>query len=649
MKLSHILELCAQEGWEITNDKRHVIVHGEKLRVTHPFYVYLKFYRDSPIPDVRYQSLLKAHDLLWPQYVFTNNEWMRERFYIHCAEGRNGAERYSQIVFTSGAGTGKSMDCAKIATLFWLSDPRANACIIASTTIEAVQSRIWGYVNMLLNETAFDVPFQIKGKPPKCMYPSKRGTQQDQIHGMFAVAAKEGTEDRAVRDLIGRHPKKRILIVLDECTDLNLNIAAALPNLEQGVEICQTIAVGNAKDRDDLHGSMATPEEGWDSINPDEHRQWYTKHKNGICLFFHPFDSPAIHEPDPLKKQALSKFLITEEKLAEKKAAHGDKSESYYRFVIGFWRDQTIERTVISEKFLKENRVNERVHWSGYYTLMPVAGLDAATKTESKGCVLRVGVLGVDIKGNFVLDFSQEEMLHYIHISKRTQESAEMQLCKQVIHWLEKYQCSLQYLAIDSTGLGRMCGSLIRTVYANMYGIDFTEVPSPMKILSTRSPNSKVMEDPNLYVIPPYDQWMLVRDFCAHGQIKGLDARTIKQMCGRQLQNVSGKDRLEKKEDYIARMRISDPAYATSPDEADALALAVQVAIHRRGFKKGMRAEVLTEVEVDDFINEKMRAFKQIRAEEAQQQSEQKKRLVIPRASFSSGWSPRSGKGRWSG
>lgn len=620
-----------------------MIVHNEVLPIAHPFNVYLKFYRDSTIPEIRYQSMMRAHDLLWPHYVLTNNYWMEERFWYHVCDGRDGASRYSQIILTSGAGTGKSMDCAKIACLFWLSDPKANACIVASTTIEAVQSRIWGYINMLLNEGSEILPikFQIKGKPPKCLYPAPRGTQQDQIHGMFALAAKEGTEDKAVRDIIGRHPKKRILVILDECTDLNINLAAALPNLEQGVELCQVIGVGNAKDRDDLHGSLATPEDGWDSIDPETNRVWHTKNKNGVCLFFHPYDSPAIHETDPVKKAALSKFLITTDKIEEKLQQHDKNSEAYYRFVLGFWRAVDAEKTVVSLRFLEENKVGEEVHWAGYYSLLPVAGLDAATKVDGKGCVLRFGLMGVDLSGNVVLDFRGQEMLHYIHISRHTDESAEMQLCKQVLHWLAHYQCDLYYLAIDSTGLGRMCGSLIRTLYANMTGVSFDEVPSPMKILSSRSPVAKQKDDPNLYVIPPYNQWTAVRDLCSHGQLKGLDTKTIKQMSGRHITMERGKPRLEEKEMYISRMRISDPANATSPDEADALALAVQVAIYRRGLRLGKKAEVFHTEDVNDFINTKMRAYRALQQEQQTQEEQQQSKIVLPRASFTSNWKPR--------
>jgi hypothetical protein len=648
-----LIALCLKEGWEVDkikiidskNDKpvyRYVVyANDQQVDLNHPFYIHLKFYRESIIPEIRFQSMCRAHDLLWPQFIPTNNYWMYERFWVHVADGRDSNPRYSQIVFTSGAGTGKSVDCAKIGCLFWLSKPTEHACIVATTTIASAKKRIWGYVNELMNKTAIPLDYEIKGNPPKCVTPVPRGQQADEIHSMLVVAAKEGDSDRAIRDIIGHHPKKGILVILDECTDLNIELYGSMDNLEQGVEFCQIIGVGNAKDKDDLHGSMATPENGWDSVDPDTDRVWYTKHenRNGVCLFFHPYDSPAIHEKDPVKKDLLGKFLMTEEKITKKVKKFGANSEGYYRFVLGFWRKQEVDKYIVTRNFLEEHKVQEPVHWAGYYKLLPVAGLDTAIKAEGKGCVLRFGIMGVDVKGNVVVDFRSDELLHYIHISRHTSVSAERQLCEQVLEYLMRYDCSLQYLAIDSTGLGRMCAELIRTVYANKSGIPYEQVPSPMKVMSSRSPNAKVKEDPNLHVIPPYEQWVAIRQLMSHHQLKGLDMQAFQQLSKRKVINKNGKMFLEEKEEYISRMRVSDPENATSPDEADAMALALQVAIHRRGLRLGKKAEIIVGEDVNDVINEKMRAARAIHNVEQQEQSQKKGLVRVPVARFTSGWS----------
>src|SRR5687767_8835225 len=115
-------ELCLLEGWELT--QHGIRVNGENLPLAHPFQVYLKLYREAATPVDKLRYFQRTHDLLWPQMVLTNNAWQERIFKGHC-------DNWSQIVLAAGAGAGKSLSAAKVALIFWLSDPKRNAVIIS--------------------------------------------------------------------------------------------------------------------------------------------------------------------------------------------------------------------------------------------------------------------------------------------------------------------------------------------------------------------------------------------------------------------------------------------------------------------------------------------------------------------------------------
>lgn len=516
----------------------------------------------------------KAHDWFWPEHIITFNDWTERRFQAHC-------EGYSIITMASGAGTGKSLDAAKIALIFWFSDPRGNACIITSTTLESLETRIWGYVAKFAQkakERFPRIPANImRSKPPKILHPGS----VDKIHGMFAVAIKEGDGDQAISNVIGRHPDRRIMMVLDEATDMNAAVAQGFPNLERGVEFWQVIAIGNSNSKFDLHGALSTPLHGWKSINPDVDFAWQTNQKNGIALYFNPFDSPAIREKDPVKKAALSKFLITEETLKDAEIKYGKDSDSYWRFTLGFWKAESADNLAISEAFISENQVFNIAEWSGFHALQIVAGLDPAYQSGGSGCVLRLGVFGQTRLGKMCIDFRDKELLFYIDIKVNENQSAELQICKQVLEILHKYSCPLANLSIDCTGVGRALGELIRI-------LDQTPT-APLKLVSVRprTTDKKADVDPSITVVTPMEMWDKLREFIQQGHIRGIDELTGKQLINRLVIKKAERLLLESKKEYKARMIIVDPALATSPDEADALVLSVMSARLRLGFLPG--------------------------------------------------------------
>lgn len=588
---SEIAALIKQEGWDTFHKKGELFVRAEgiELPYRHPFAIHAKLYRHYEPGENRFRHLRAMHRYAWPQYEETWTYWDDRRF-------RALADGYNYISYAGGASTAKSHCAARLACLFWLLSPDKRTVTVASTTLQAASVRIWGYITRMMSELAVKLPFiAYGGNAPKILYSKK-----DPIHGMYAVAAGKGTDEKAIKDWIGKHPKEAHMIILDEATDLDPIVLKSLPNLESGGIEFNCTTIGNSLSKFDLHGALSTPAAGWKNIDPLKDTSWPTTQRNGICLFFSCHESPAIFETDPEKKQKLERFYITSEQIVQKAKLYGENSDSFYRFVLGFWRDDSTDSTVISRRFINEFGVSKRAEWSGIYPLQIVAGLDPAFSTGGDQCVLRLGVLGQDVGGRVMLDFRGEDLLFRIKINARSDRSAELQIADEVLAILEKYGGRVANLCIDATGQGRALGEVIR--------LRAGSIELPIKIYSTRF-GTRQVDSFDVVIKTSLELWTDVRDFVQNDQLRGLDEKTIAQLTSRLIEVKGSKQALEAKSVFKARMGAVSPSLAHSPDEADALALCLQAAKIKFGFTPG---QVRKNIDPVSFMDEKMWVAQQL-------------------------------------
>lgn len=598
------IDLIRSEGWPIVGE--NVKAFGKEFPIRHPCLIYLELYRTETNPDLKYQFMKAAHDYLWPHHKETWHYWTELRFREHC-RGKN------YIGWAGGASTAKSMDSAKVALIFWFASPKKRGVIIASTTLAALESRVWGYIVSLLNSRAVKIPVQyIAGNSPKILSPADRGKGEikDSVHGIFAVAARQGSDESAINTWIGRHPEDALLLVLDECTDLNLGISKAFINLDSSEKPFQCIGIGNSSSWFDLHGMLCYPKDGIESINPDEHRIWETTQKNGICLFFDCYDSPAIHEPDPKKRKALAKFLITAEQIAQKEKQYGKDSDQFFRFVRGFWRSKSGDKTIVSRPFLDAHKVDALAEWLGLHPITMVAGLDPAFSSGGDSCILQLGMLGQTVDGDVVLDFRDEKLQFNIEISAKVATAVEIQIAQKVNKILGEYGIPLKTLCVDANGQGRALGGTLQLQANSLVG--------PTKIYSVRSgdTNEKSFD---VKIMESYELWSVMRTYIENNQVRGVCRTALHQLVNRLVitEDANGKPckpRLENKVLYKRRMGGIMPSLAHSPDEADAVCLALQSAIIHYGFKIGQKLEMKVD---NSFESQKLRQWKAEQREKA--------------------------------
>lgn len=620
----HLIEV--KENWLITSvdGESHVIAFGKVYPLRHPFYVYCKLYREEKNPELKYKYMKAMHDYLWPGEVAKWHYWTERRFRAHCGD-------YECISLASGTSTAKSYDSAKIAILFWLSNPKGHGVLVASTTLDSLEGRVFGYIQKLLNKAALPIEYLLMAsKPPKILNEHLTKKDKDPHHGIFAVAAKKGDDDSSINTWIGRHPDDGLMLLLDEGPDMPFALVGAFPNVKGNQKWYQCIIIGNSNSKTDLHGALSTPAVGWDKLDfrvgGGGAYEWPTTQEKGICLYFHPEDSPAIHETDVEKKKLLEGFLITSAKLKKRKEELGEDSINYWRMILGFWKPSSIEDVIVSESYAATFDTGGVAEWSGRYPLKMFAGLDAAFSTGGDKCILRLGILGVTVSGLWVLDYRKDKLLFTIGISAASGESAEMQIAKQVIDILASYNVPLNHLAVDSNGQGRALSSVIRLVGRSLL--------EPLKIYSTKSA-IKVARSFDIIVKSGLDLWWEFRPFMQNHQIRGLDDITLMQLTSRQVvtDTDTGKQKLESKLAFKRRMSAESPSLAHSPDEADAASLCLQAAIIQGGFTAG---HVQAQVSIPtNFRDEK--AFAHVQEMERIKREASSRNTGIPKASFKGG------------
>ena len=607
--------LFLKEGWEIKGKgiDAYVEAFGQSFNLfteqgpIHPFSIYAKLYRTETNPDLKYNHMKAMHDILWPNLVY--HYWTEERFRAHC-------EGWNCISWAGGGGTAKSFVAAQIAILFQFANPKHRSVVVASTTLDGLDTRVWGYITSLLRKATLPFNYEVVGKPPKILMPSEGKKGKDTIHGMFAVSARAGDSSDTIKNWIGKHPDEALLVIIDEAPDMPVAVVDAIPNLSLSVEHFQLIAIGNSKSKIDLHGALSTPKEGWGSVNPSI-KKWETTQENGCCLFFDCYDNPSLFEADPIKKAKLEKIFLTLDKIESKKKILGENSDSFWRMIRGFWRDEASDETVVNRKFIEEFDVFSSTEWSPFRPLNIAAGLDVAFSTGGDSVILQLAYVGMDIHGQIVLDYKNTELCFKIPIEINKAKAPEIQISDYTLLILDRYKIPLSVLCVDATGQGRAVGEVIRLRLVELLSDPVKQIQelgarltfftmqealkSPTKIYSAGTASvKKAKESFDVVIKSQHEMWFTFRNYIQSKQIRGLSAATAQQLTSRMVILKAGRQNLESKVEYKSRMRAINPTLAHSPDEADACALTLQSAILNFGFLPGDKQELPKSKSLDE-------------------------------------------------
>lgn len=512
----------------------------------------------------KYEHLKRAYLLIWPERAYTYNKWTAAIFRAHC-------EGHKVLGIAGGAGTGKSDTTAALGLLFYWSDPANHAVIVASTTLSALMKRIWSYVAAYRNMAEFMPGHLSNAQPPKILADKK-----DPKHGIHGFALKEGSSDRVLSDAIGIHPRKKLLWIVDEATDVNPAVDEIDTNASKSVEFYQRIMIGNSKSRMDPHGRACEPIGGWDSVDADHDSKWETK--RGACIYFDCYQSPAIEHPeDP----DFKKFLITQDEIDREMADLGPNHPRFWRFVRGFWPEDDAMKTILTAVMIDKHNARGKAEWSGRREHIRLAACDPAFTADGDNCPLRFATLGEDTTGKLVLQF--DEIIQLEIDGRKGADPISYQIVRLCREHCQSRGIPPKHFAFDSWGFGSGASDILEMEWSNEIH-KVTAIGHATDLPTQMDNESKPAHE--LFANRITELWFMMQKFVMSGQIRGLDEIAAKQFCTRTYEWKGRKMNLESKPDYKTRMGYAGSA-GGSPDEADAATLILDLARHVVGFTPG--------------------------------------------------------------
>jgi hypothetical protein len=500
----------------------------------------------------KYQHFRNAKEIILPKVQW--NPWL-ERM-VDSLSSDHYAKRVGNTVQRKMAWAGcatatKTFGAAFFAFIWFLADPLNSIVVLTSTSAKMVRKRIW--------PTIAGFYLSVRDNYGECghIIDSKttiQGMKGDDLHAIFAMAVGEGETSKAAANIQGMHAK-RVLVVIDEATDVEEAILVAIENLKKACEDFTELYIGNAKSRLDPLGRAMTPKNGWNSITVDD-EEWETA--DGYCLHFDGFKSPNVKAG-----RTIYPYMYTWEDY-QIAISKDQNTLAVWMYDRGFPPPDGVSNTILSEAQIE--RCNARGKHTFISRCKTIAGLDPAF--GGNDCILQFALEG-DVTGDGTEDtklgIQCTERLK-IEVNPTDKRPRDTQIAERVIFECGKRAVAPRDFGMDATGTGRGVFAIIYEKWsAEIHKVEFGGSPSQL-------PSSEEDMRPcdEVYDRKVTELWYSIKRFVEGGQLNGLDDDLIRELCARIFGIKGKKISLETKEDFKKRFR-------RSPDNADALSVLVEV------------------------------------------------------------------------
>lgn len=535
----------------------------------------------------KYRHFRNAAKMLFPRLEW--NPWLEWMMQTLCDEKLGRINTITREVVMTGAGScGKTFGWGLFAFIWWLADPLNSTVFLTSTSAKMVGKRIWPVIEQLFYKASASC-----GNPGNLVGSQKtlQAIKGDDKHAIFAKAVGKGETTQAAADIQGVH-SDRVLILLDEATDVQRAILTAIENIEKGAKELLVGKVGNAKSRFDPLGEAMTPKNGWGSITVED-EEWETE-KGGFCLHFDGFKSPNV-------KAGCTKFrhiYSWENYLADQNK--NQNTLEFWMYTRGFPAPEGVSDCVISEALILNHDGLGYHSWQTSKKMIggwdPGFGGDPAPLYFAELGDIEGSKMGIQIIEKVEIEFN----------SKST-ESVDYQIARQVIRECQKRGVAPECFGLDATAIGRGVYAIIYEEWSpQIQRVEFGGLASNAIVSSDDPrPGSEVYHNAVTEI------WFRVRRLVEGNQIKGFTAESIRQFAMRKYELISRKIRLEPKNEYKSRV-------GRSPDDADCIAVLCEVA-----YRNGLATAGKGIVRAANFWEKKVREMNEIYTETPQPDEEE--------------------------
>lgn len=472
------------------------------------------------------------------------------------------------------ASSGKTHMATCCLYTIWKSLPYFTSVYLSTTSGEGADARAWATVQRIYREDKFAFGKLINSMRTLVVeeVSDEEAKSRDLRNSLKCVLIKKGNEGRDVVAAISGRKNKRVIWNCDEQQHLDTGILSGRVNLfsnRAGGGWAQFIGSGNGpKDGDPLFID-AEPENGWTSINKDEHWTWKTR--SGVCLYFNGSKSPNMQ----VKRGEKSLFpgvMDWDSHDAILQASFGDtQSPEFYIQFYGFPPSIQIADTVLTPPFMSLHGAFLEPEWSGE-KIETVGGLDLGFRKDGDPCVIHFGKVGKDARNKRILAFEPDGIV--LNPSQASKESFEDQIAAKVVDECHKRNC--HNLALDVTGDG---GIILQTIERTARRMNYTLTCVPVSFSGTGDESVVIPGEKRtgkeMFANKVSQLWMSLRVCVGNGVIRGLQERgkAVTQLCQRKFHTD------EKKRFSVEPKREMKLRLKRSPDQGDAAALCCHMAL----------------------------------------------------------------------
>lgn len=489
----------------------------------------------------KYNHMRNAIDLLWnykgSHTPFIWTPWSERILKLYCDK--------DILCLGGGASSGKSHIMAAMAWVEYLSSPTDTMCLISSTTIEGAKMRIYRSIQEL-HRDEFPCKMLVNGVIKGIR---SSGSGYTEASGIRIIPC-NGQGDPKNKFIGIKASNMRLF--LDELSDLPMGVIDAWANLRNNARGSQPkmVSASNPQSRLDPFGVLATPKEGWESIDMERSEFWDTE-MGGVYVRFDTTRNPRITEG-----RDDWNFYPSQSQVDDAIRDMGGDSALFKRFYRGIFADDLEDGAMMSIKEFDEAKAQCDPIW-GSTPLEYFAALDPAFTQGGDRAIMVIGKAGINAEGRYVACITD-----YVHITKDIgdgDESFNRMLCRKVRDTLNEFGIPTKNFIFDITGCAPLADLLVDSIGRGFQTLSFGGKASTNLVPYT---NGKRFCD--LYDNKVTELWFFIKALLSSKQLYGLSRDAVSEFISRRCKSRGNMQVIETKAEMKKRLN-------KSPDIADAV------------------------------------------------------------------------------
>ncbi len=538
----------------------HLIQHGGKF-----------IHKGKEVGNGLFFHYREAQKLLWPEEY--HNRWTD----LILKEILDN----TLTIVTGSKDCGKTRTISKYALVDYWAFPNTTLILISSTTLVAIETRIWGDIKMLFRQ-ARNKHEWLSGN----VIDSKKAISTDDLDdendvrdmrkGIITVACRTATgEFQSIAPYVGIKQKRRRHLG-NEMQFMGPGMLESIGNMNSGD--FKGIYDGNPIGQNDPLDKLSEPECGWEAMpEPTKTTVWKNRrflNSRTICLYGP--DSPNF---DPDTKDQFA-GMLNQDSIERVIAGYGKDSHQYYSQALGVRKSGLNAKRVISFQLCKQNKALDDVIWDGS-PRVKIFGLDAAYGgAGGDRCVGGYAEFGKDVAGVTILKYWKPVI---IPILVTLIDLPETQIAKWVKNFCQGNGIPPENVFYDSTGRGSLGTWFSREWSASINPVEFGGNPSDRPVtmdhyVMDRNGQRRLKTCKEHYSKFVTELWFSTVYAIIAGQVRGMTEEVIDDGCMREWIEVAG-NKIEVESKIKMKERTGQ-----SPDLYDWAAIVLEGA-RRRGFQ----------------------------------------------------------------